>query len=45
MNDEVNSISEIFVTNKNVDIKFSVHDASLEWPSSGTLKTKILERK
>ena len=26
-----------------VDIKFSVHDAFLEYPSSGTLKTKILQ--
>ena len=29
--------------NKNVDIKFSAHDALLEQPSSGTLKAKILE--
>jgi hypothetical protein len=29
--------------NKNVDIKFSVHDTFLEYPSSGTLKAKILE--
>jgi len=30
--------------NKNVDIKFSAHDAFLELPSSGTLKVKIFER-
>ena len=29
--------------NKNVDIKFSAHDAFLEWPSSGTLKIEKLE--
>ena len=28
---------------KNVDIKFSAHDAFLEKPSSGTLKIEILE--
>jgi hypothetical protein len=28
--------------NKNVDIKFSAHDAFLEKPSSGTLKIEIL---
>jgi len=30
-------------TNKNVDIKFSVHDTFLEWPSSGMLKMERLE--
>ena len=30
-------------THKNVDIKFSAHDACLEYPISGTLKIKILE--
>jgi len=29
--------------NKNVDIKFSAHDAFLELPSSGTLKVGRLE--
>jgi hypothetical protein len=29
--------------NKNVDIKFSAHDAFLEKPSSGTLKVERLE--
>ena len=29
--------------NKNVDIKISAHDVSLEYPSSGTLKVKIYE--
>jgi hypothetical protein len=29
--------------NKNVDIKFSMHDAFLEWLSSGTLKIKRFE--
>jgi len=29
--------------NKNVDIKFSAHDAFLKQPSSGTLKAKIFE--
>jgi len=29
--------------NKNVDIKFSAHDALLEKPSSGTLKIDRLE--
>ena len=29
--------------NKNVDIKFSAHDAFLEWPSSSTLNIEILE--
>ena len=29
--------------NKNVDIKFSVHDTFLEYPLSGTLKSEILE--
>ena len=31
------------VSNKNVDIKFSVHDTFLEQPPSGTPKTKRLE--
>jgi hypothetical protein len=31
------------IWNKNVDIKFSVHDKFLEWSSSGTLKIEILE--
>ena len=26
---------------KSEDIKFSAHEAILEWPSSGTLKAKI----
>jgi hypothetical protein len=30
----------IFLKNKNVDIKFSAHDAFLEWPWSSTSKTK-----
>ena len=29
--------------NKNVDIKFSAHEAFLEWSSSGTLKIERLE--
>ena len=29
--------------NKNVDIKFSVHDVFLEYPSSSTLKAEIFE--
>ena len=29
--------------NKNEDIKFSAHDAFLEWSPSGTLKIEILE--
>ena len=28
--------------NKNVDIKFSAHDAFLEYPSSGTLRVTII---
>lgn len=32
-----------FQNNKNVDIKFSPHDAFLWKPSSGTLKLQILE--
>ena len=36
--------SMILTSNKNVDIKFSAHDAFLELPSSGTLKVKIFER-
>ena len=40
----VENITFTFLGNdKNVDIKFSAHDAFLEKPSSGTLKTKILE--
>ena len=31
--------------NENVDIKFSAHDAYLEYLSSGTLKAKIFESK
>ena len=31
--------------NKNVDIKFSAHDAFLEKPSSGALNIERLERK
>jgi len=30
MNYEVNSISDIFITNKNIDIKFSEHDTVIE---------------
>ena len=30
-------------SNKNIDIKFSANDASLEYPSSGTLKVKVFE--
>ena len=30
-------------SNKNVDVKFSAHDAFLELPSSGTLKIERLE--
>ena len=26
--------------NKNVDIKYNVHDAFLQYPSSGTIKSK-----
>jgi hypothetical protein len=32
-----------FIINKNVNIKFSVHDTFLKQPSSGTLNIKILE--
>ena len=30
--------------NKNIDNKFSVQDSFLEYPSSGTIKAKILEK-
>ena len=36
-------VTAIIVYNKNVDIKFSAHDASLEQLSSGTLKIERLE--
>jgi len=35
----------ILIENKSVDIKFSVHDAFLELPSSGTVKVERLENK
>jgi hypothetical protein len=31
------------LVNKNVDIKVSANEASLEYPSSGTLKAKLFE--
>jgi hypothetical protein len=36
---------DFYVSNNNIDIKFSAHDAFLEWPSSLTLKVKRLENK
>ena len=37
------NIENIYYMNKNVDIKFSLHEAYLESPSSGTLKVEKLE--
>ena len=34
-----------YIYNKNVDIKFSAHDAFLENPSTGTLQIEILDCK